>query len=54
MGRQPFLLGVQTPRFFDFFAKNTLLDWWSWFFVWMFGFGDPNLGVAGNQGVVRN
>ena len=27
---------------------------WSWFFVWMFGFGDPNLGVAGNQGVVRN
>lgn len=54
MERQPFSLGVQTPRFFDFFAKNTLLDWWSWFFVWMIGFGDPMLGMAGNQGVVRN
>jgi hypothetical protein len=35
-------------------AKNTMFGRWSWFFVWMFRFGDPNLGVAGNQGVVRN
>lgn len=49
-----FFGAVQTPRFFDFFAKNTLLDWWSWIFVWMFGFGDPKLGLVGNQSVVRN
>jgi hypothetical protein len=49
-----FLEGVQTPRFFNILAKNAMFGRWSWFFVWMIGFGDPNLGVAGNQGVVRN
>jgi hypothetical protein len=52
--KEPFLEAVQTPHFFDIFAKNLMFGRWSWFFVWMFGFGDPNLGVAGNQGVVRN
>jgi len=54
MKKEPFLEAVQTPHFFDIFAKNPMFGRWTWFFVWMFGFGDPNLGVAGNQGVVRN
>ena len=52
--KRPFFGAVQTPHFFDILAKSTMFGRWSWFFVWMFRFGDPNLGVAGNQGVVRN
>jgi len=52
--KRPFFVGVQTPRFFNILAKNAMFGRWSWFFVWMFRFGGPNLGVVGNQGVVEN